>query len=323
MQKKKEFQKISTHFLQEEAKKRWYAIETISEEKNVFFIKNKKKHILFKWIEWWLTSKLARYLSVDKFLTYTLLQRHHINIPECIVAHAQEHIDFEKIKKLWYPLVTKPLNWRLWRWIVVRIKNKKELEDALAYSFTFDHDVIIQKFIEGKNLRILVINHKVFAWLEWTRHCIVGDGTSTIQQLLEKENLNPRRGKNILVSTLPKITINTSLENFFKVQYWYAFTHRLKKNEKIFLKGNGYAKVIDITDTIPKDIKKTCEQVSKVFNLKVAWVDIIFSPPTSSSQKPNHRVLEVNSQPWFKTHYLPMEWKPRNVAWAILDLYFG
>jgi D-alanine-D-alanine ligase-like ATP-grasp enzyme len=33
-------------------------------------------------------------------------------------------------------------------------------------------------------------------------------------------------------------------------------------------------------------------------------------------------ILEVNSQPWFKTHYLPMEWKPRNVAWAILDLYF-
>lgn len=321
MEKKHWFQKISTHFLQEEAKKRWYTIETISENKNVFFIKDKKKHVLFKGIEWWLTSKLGRYLSVDKFLTYTLLKRNHINIPECIVLHLQENIDFKAIKKLWYPLVTKPLNWRLWRWIVVGIKNKKELENAIAYSFSFDRNIIIQRFIEGKNLRILVINHKVFAWLEWIRHHIVWDGKSTIKQLLHKENLNPRRWKDILTSTLPKITLNKELEDFFKVQYWYWFSHRLKKDEEIFLKGNGYSRVIDITDTIPKDIKHTCEQVSKVFNLKVVWVDIMFD--TTSLKRPNHWVLEANSQPWFKTHYLPMEWKPRNVAWAILDLYFG
>ncbi|MEI6671831.1 MAG: hypothetical protein WCL02_00225 [bacterium] len=47
-----------------------------------------------------MTSKLGRYLSVDKFLTYTLLKRNHINIPECIVLHLQENIDFKAIKKL-------------------------------------------------------------------------------------------------------------------------------------------------------------------------------------------------------------------------------
>jgi cyanophycin synthetase len=315
MKKNKDFQKISTHFLQEEAKKRWYSIETIHEQKNIFFIKDKKKHILFRGIEWWITSKLSRYLSVDKFLTYILLQRNHINIPECIVLHKEETIDFSEIKKLWYPLVTKPLNWRLWRGIVINITNKKELENAISYSFSFDHTIIIQKCIEGKNLRILVINHRVFAWLEWTRHHILWDGKSTIKVLLEKENLNPRRWKHILTSTLPKIIINKELEKFFTVQYWYSFSSRLKKNEKIFLKGNGYSKVIDITDTIPKDIKKACEDVSKIFNLKVAGVDVMYN------QK-KYWILEVNSQPWFKTHYLPMEWKPRNVAWAILDLYF-
>ena len=320
MKKKSWFKKISTHFLQKEAKRRWYTIETINENKNVFFIKHKKKHILFKGIEGWITSKLWRYLSVDKFLTYTLLKRNHIPIPECIVINRHDTMDIKKITKLWYPLITKPLNWRLWRWVVVGIKDEKELKKAISYSSTFDKNIIIQKCVTWTNLRILVINHKVFAWLEWTRHHITWDGKSTIKALLEKENLNPRRWENILISTLAKITINKELEDFFTIQYWYSFTHRLRKDEKIFLKGNGYSRVIDISDTIPKDIKKTCEQASKVFNLKVAGVDVMYD---ASSKKPNYRVLEVNSQPWFKTHYLPMEWKPRNVAGAILDLYFA
>lgn len=315
----KKNKKISTYFLQKEAEKRWYVIETICESKNVFFIKNNKKHVLFKWIEGGITSKLARYLSVDKFLTYILLQRNNLPIPECIVIQNNDPQCIKKVKKLWYPLITKPLNWRLGRWVVVNIKNEEELTNAISYTSMFDKNIIVQKFIEWNNLRILVINNKVFAWLERTRHHIIWDWTSTIKKLLKKENQNHRRWKNILISTLPKIDINNNLEKFFKIQYGYSFDSCPKKNEKLFLKGNGYAKVIDITDNIPKNIKNTCEQASRIFNLKVVWVDIIYNP---SSQESKHRILEVNSQPWFKTHYLPMEWKPRNVAWAVLDLYF-
>jgi cyanophycin synthetase len=320
MQKKWTLQKVSAYLLQEEAKKRWYTVDFFNEDKNLFFIKNKKKEILFKWIEWWLTSKLARYISVDKHLTHSLLLRNHINFPAYIVINKQEKIDFKAIMKLWYPLVTKPLDWSIGRWVVINIKNKEELKKALSYSAKFGNDIIVQKFIKGKNLRILVIDHKVFAWLEWIRHHITWDGKTTIRKLLEKENLNPRRGENILTSTLPKIIINKELADFFKAQYWYSFTHRLKKNEKIFLKGNWYSKVVDITDHIPKDIKKTCETVSKIFNLKFAGVDVIYD---TSAKQNKYQILEINSQPWIKTHHLPMEWKPRNVAWAILDLYFG
>lgn len=260
MTKKQTLQKISAYFLQKEANKRWYTIEFLDKDKNMFFIKSKKKEILFQWIEWWLTSKLARYVSVNKHLTHSLLLRHHINFPAYIVINKQEKIDFKNIMKLWYPLVTKPLDWSIGRWVVINIKNKEELKRAISYSAKFGNDIIVQKFIKGKNLRILVINHKVFAWLEWVRHHITWDGKITIKNLLEKENLNPRRWDDILTSTLPKIIINKELECFFKAQYWYSFTHHLKKNEKIFLKWNGYSKVIDITDTIPKDIKKHVKQ---------------------------------------------------------------
>ncbi|HMS91329.1 MAG TPA: ATP-grasp domain-containing protein [Candidatus Absconditabacterales bacterium] len=314
------FQQISKHFLQEEAKKRGYTIETIHEAKNIFFIKHKDKHILFKGIDAGLTTRLGKYLSQDKLLTYTLLQRNNINIPECIVIHKKDKIALTTISKLGFPLVVKPLNGSLGRGVVVGIKNKTELLNAIDYNFGFDKNVIIQKFVEGKNLRVLVINHKVFACLERVRHHIVGDGTSTISTLLKKENLNPRRGKDILVSTLPKIIINEELEAFFKVQYGYTFDHCPKKNEQLFLKGNGYSSVIDVTDGLPQIIKEKCEQTSKLFNLKVTGIDVIYNEsPTGDI---NYRILEVNSQPGIRTHHLPMAGKPRNVAGAILDLYF-
>jgi len=321
MSKKLGFQQISKHFLQEEAKKRWYTIETIHENKNIFFIKHKDKEVLFKWIDAWLTTRLGKYLSQDKLLTYTLLQRNNISIPECVVINNKESFNIDEIIKLGFPLITKPLNWSLGRWVVVWISNKDELQEAITYCFQFDNNIIIQKHVNGKNLRVLVINHKVFACLEWTRHHIVGDGKSTIKQLLEQENKNPQRGEDIFMSSLPKIHIDDELEKFFKVQYWYSFSDCPEKDEILVLKGNGYSKVVDFTDELPQKIKEKCETVSRIFDLKVTWVDVIYNK--SAAGEIEYRILEVNSQPGIRTHHMPMEGKSRNVAWAILNLYFG
>lgn len=315
--KKLSLQKISAYFLKKEAKKRWYIIEEISEKKNLFFIKREEKYVLFKGIDWGLTSKISREISVDKNISHILFKRNNINFPNYIVINKKELIDYNKIKKIGYPLVTKPLNWSLGRWVIININNQKDLEKAIKHSFNFDNKIIIQNFVEGKNLRILVINNKVFAGLERIRHHIIWDGESTLKELLQKENLNTRRWKNVLKSFLPLIEINEDLESFIKTQYKMTLSNIPKKNQKIFLKWNWYSKVIDITDTIEKKIKNICEKISKIFNLPIAWVDIIYNKKTKQ-----YRVLEVNSQPWIKTHHLPMEWKSRNVAGAILDLYF-
>lgn len=268
-----------------------------------------------------MTTRLGKYLSQDKLLTYTLLQRNNINVPEYVVINKNKKFKIDEIIKLGLPLITKPLNWSLGRWVVVWISNKDKLQKAINYCFQFDNNIIIQKHVDGKNLRVLVINHKVFACLEWTRHHIIGDGKSTIKQLLEQENKNPQRGKDIFISSLPKISIDDELEKFFKVQYWYSFNDHPKKGEILILKGNGYAKVVDFTDKLPQKIKEKCEKISSIFNLKVTWVDVIYNK--SASGEIEYWILEINSQPGIRTHHMPMEGKSRNVAWAILDLYFG
>jgi len=313
MTKKLGFQQISKHFLQEEAKKRWYIIETIDEKKNVFFIKNKNKEVLFKGIDGGFTTRNGKYLSEDKLLTYKLLQRNNINIPPCLVIHKRQKIDLSAAIELGFPLVSKPLNWTLWRWVVVWIQDEEDLEKAIKYGFEFDRNIIVQKQVEGEN-------HKVFACLKWERHHIIWNGKDTIRELLEKENLNPLRGENVLVFTLPKIDISQELEDFFIAQYGYSLNSCPKKDEILFLKGNWYSKVIDFTDEIPQEIKEKCEEVSTIFNLKVTGVDVIYN--TLPSGDIEYWILEANSQAWIKTHHMPMEGKPRNVAWAILDLYF-
>jgi cyanophycin synthetase len=54
--------------------------------------------------------------------------------------------------------------------------------------------VICEKFITGQDHRILVINYKFVAAALRTPAAVKGDGTSTIQQLIDKVNEDPRRG---------------------------------------------------------------------------------------------------------------------------------
>lgn len=316
MDKKLTLQRVWSCFLQEAAKKRWYTIEFLEKEKNIFFIKNKNKEILFKWVEWWLTSKLWRGITVDKDLTHLLLKRNNIKYPQYIIIDKEWIIDYDEIEKIWYPLITEPVNWSIWRWVVINIQDREGLDNAIQYSFQFGKTIMIQEYVEWDNLRILIVNHKKTAWLKRIRHHIIGDGKSTVKELLEKENINPQRWNHQLESILPQIKIDEDLELFFQTQYKINFSDILEKDKQGFLKWNGYSKVIDITDDIPVEICKVCEEISKIFKLPVAWVDVIYNKDTKK-----YRVLEVNSQPWIKTHHLPMEWKARNVAGAILDLY--
>lgn len=54
--------------------------------------------------------------------------------------------------------------------------------------------VIVEKYIMGDDYRLLVINYKLVAAAKRTPAHIIGDGVSTIQQLVDEVNKDPRRG---------------------------------------------------------------------------------------------------------------------------------
>ena len=64
---------------------------------------------------------------------------------------------------------------------------EENLSNAVEYAFTFDSDVLIEEYVKGNEYRFLVIDGKCIH-VSW-RRCtsVVGDGVSTIQELIDKK----------------------------------------------------------------------------------------------------------------------------------------
>lgn len=90
--------------------------------------------------------------------------------------------------------MVKPVNGNHGRGITANVKDWDTAVTAFAQAKDVSRTVIIEKYITGEDYRLLVINYKlVAAALRKPAH-VVGDGKSTIQQLIDEVNKDPRRG---------------------------------------------------------------------------------------------------------------------------------
>ena len=75
----------------------------------------------------------------------------------------------------------------------------------------------MEPFIKGKEYRFLVIGEETVAVLHRVPANVIGDGKSTISQLIAQKNLDPLRGKGYK-TPLEKIEIDENMKLFLQQQ---------------------------------------------------------------------------------------------------------
>jgi len=319
---------ISAIVLASEAKKMWYTVEVISDELDIFTIKNKHKKVLFKNIDCGINNSLGVRFSRYKTLSYFMLWKHDIRVPESIVVKKWYTINsiIKKLKdkNIKFPLVIKPSTGEHWNWVSVDIRTEKDIKKSIKNALSFYHQVIIQEFFPGKDHRLLVVGHTFVAAMNRIPAFIVGDWKNTIHNIIKKENMNPMRGE-WHSNNLTKITIDTELKNYISSQ-WFTLQSIIPKNKKLFLRKNANLSTwgisVDVTDNVHPEIKKMAEKASKVLDLKVCGIDYLSLDISKPLSQQKWWIIEVNHTPWLRWHHFPAIGKPRNVAKAILQLAF-
>lgn len=100
--------------------------------------------------------------SMDKDIMKKILKYHNIPTTPSITIYKYQNDDitFEEIKKeLWLPLFIKPSNWWSSIWIS-KVNNEKDFISNLTDAFQYDNKVIIEKYIEWREIECAVL------WLE-------------------------------------------------------------------------------------------------------------------------------------------------------------
>lgn len=269
------------------------------------------------------TSSIAVDLAGNKDDTKRMLQEAAIPVAKGMCISQPDEVD-EVIDRVGFPLVFKPLDGNHGKGASINVKTVEEARAAFEHAKNYSRRIIVEKFITGFDFRVLVINHRfIAAALREPAH-VVGDGKSTIQELIDQENKDPRRGyghENVLT----EISIDRETQEQL-AKYKYTLETKLPKGEKCYLKGTANLSTggtsTDVTDIVHPHNIFICERISRVIGLDICGIDIMASNLSEPLEATGGVVLEVNAAPGFRMHLAPANGLPRNVAAPVIDMLY-
>lgn len=223
-----------------------------------------------------------------------------------------------------YPIVIKPLDGNHGRGITIDIRNWDEAEKAYDRAKDISRAVIVERYYPGFDHRVLVINGKVEAVAQRIPARVIGDGKSTVEELIEQTNRDPNRGEghdNVLTKIVVDHTSLSVLE-----RQGYSLDTVLKDDEVCYLRATANLSTggiaIDRTDDIHPENVWLAERVAKIIGLDIAGIDIVTPDIAKPLRDIDGVVVEVNAAPGFRMHVCPSQGLPRNVAAPVMDMLF-
>ncbi len=269
------------------------------------------------------TSSIAVDLASNKEETKKMLTDAAIPVANGMCISEISEIE-TVINRVGFPLVFKPLDGNHGKGASINVKTKEEAFVAFEHAKKYSRKIIVEKFISGFDFRILVINHRfIAAALREPAH-VIGDGVSTIAQLIEIENQDERRGyghENVLT----EISIDRETHDELS-KLNFTLETILEKGKVCHLKGTANLSTggtsTDVTDIVHPNNIFIFERISRVIGLDICGIDVMASNLNEPLEVTGGVVLEVNAAPGFRMHLAPANGLPRNVAAPVIDMLY-
>ncbi len=285
--------------------------------------KGKNKAIVFRGTMPSSTSLKANEISKNKTETKSLLHSFGLRVPKGIVVSRSEFDNalqwFDSIDRK--KVVVKPIYGSGGNGVFSNITEKSCLESIIKEMG--EREFIVEEHIEGDDHRILVVGGKfVAAMRRWPAN-VIGDGFSTIDDLVKKKNAI--RAQNPYDSRYPiKVTcdVERRLGNIGLTP-----DSVIEKGRRVFLQtianigvgGEGE----DVTDIIHQEFVDEVEKCCEAFpDLECFGVDLIAEDISKPPSVQDYSIIEVNANCDIPIHHWPTLGQPLDVAAVIADHYF-
>ena len=269
------------------------------------------------------TSYIGVELVGDKDDTKKLLGNAYIPVPKGEIIRGEEELS-DTIKKLGFPLVIKPVDGNHGRGVSTNIQTEKDAIAAFQLAQKISKRVIVENFICGDDYRFLLVDYKLVAVAKRTPAMIMGDGLTTIRELIEDVNLDPNRGEGH-EKIMTKIKIDEITMGILKANN-YTLDSVLKSGETLCLKDTANMSTggtsTDVTDLVHPYNKLMAERIARLTGLNICGIDVIAKSIEEPINLKNGAIIEVNAAPGFRMHLSPSKGTARNVGEHVIDMLF-
>lgn len=269
------------------------------------------------------TSHIAVDIACNKETTKRMLSAASIPVAGGGICSTEEELE-GIIATIGYPIVLKPLDGNHGKGASINVTTLEDAKAGLEFAQKYGRRVIVEKFITGFDFRVLVIDNKVVAASQRVPAHVKGNGKNNIQELIDIENLDPRRGyghENVLT----EISIDRDTTDLLS-KMGYSLDTIPSNDELVYLKSTANLSTggtsVDVTDLMHPENIFLSERIARVIGLDVCGIDIMAENLTQPLKENGGVILEVNAAPGFRMHLAPSEGLPRNVAAPVIDMLY-
>ncbi|MFS0753883.1 cyanophycin synthetase [Noviherbaspirillum sp. 1P10PC] len=268
------------------------------------------------------TSAIAEGISRDKDLTKSLLQSCGVPVPQGRLVDDPADA-WDAAEDIGLPVAVKPYDGNHGRGVSLDLTTREQVEAAFELASREGSGVIVEQSISGVEHRLLVVGKRVVAAAAGETTAVVGDGKSTIAELIESQvNTDPRRGEDEEFPLEP-----LKLEEGDELSLQLARQGRSRATvpaagEKVELQRNGNV-AFDVTDRVHPDTAALASLAARVVGLDIAGVDLVVEDISKPLSQQRGAIIEVNAGPGLLAHTKPATGQPQPVGAAIIDHLFA
>jgi cyanophycin synthetase len=270
------------------------------------------------------TSFVAVKIASDKQLTKTLLEEAGVPVPQGDTVGSLDEA-LEVARWLRAPVTVKPLDGNQGKGVSVDCRTPEDVERAWTFARKYGRRVIVERYVEGRDYRVLVADGKVVAASLRRPAHVMGDGVHRISELVEIANQDPRRGAGH-GKALTRLMLDAHAEDMLRRQGYVpdsvpaaGVTVHLRGNANLSTGGTAE----DVTDLLPASTRRLCVRAAAKVGLDVAGIDIVCRDIGQPLAEQGGAVIEVNAAPGIRMHEHPSSGAARQAGEAILNGLMG
>jgi cyanophycin synthetase len=270
------------------------------------------------------TSAIAEMIAQDKQLTRALLSAVGVSAPEGRpVADADDA--WKAAQEIGLPVVVKPQYGNHGRGVATNLSTREQIAKAYDAAREEGSSILVESYIRGDDYRLLVIGGRLVAAARREPAHVIGDGRSTITELVAEVNRDPRRsdGHATVLSFIKLDAVGLAV----LAEQGYSPDSVPPAGQRILIRRNGNLSTggtaTDVTDRVHPETAARAVEAARAVGLDIAGVDVVALDIGRPLEEQRGAIVEVNAGPGLRMHLEPSAGKPRPVGEAIVSMLFG
>jgi GNAT-family acetyltransferase (TIGR03103 family) len=256
-----------------------------------------------------LTTAVAVQRCDDKALTLRLLARAGVSVPNQMEAGDDDaNAAFLRSHGR---IVVKPARGEQGAGITVDVRDEAAMKTAIERAARVSTPVLLEQFVEGEDLRIIVIDGRVVAAAVRRAASVTGNGKDDLRKLIEKRSR--RRAK--ATGGESRIPIDGETERCVALA-GYAMDSVPEKGEVVTVRKTANlhtgGTIHDVTDQLHPALVEAAMRGAKALSIPVVGFDLL----VPDLKGPDYVIIEANERPGLANH------EPQPTAERFVDLLF-